>query len=138
MAQRLRHWHKRMRRMAREHAQLSDEQRHQLRKHAKRLRYVIEFSAPLWPAAKLARQLEALRTLQESLGQWHDVCTVLARFEAQVAQDPHAWFAVGWLRARREALLAQAGQDLERWAEAPVPWKKLSRRSIAKGAARGA
>jgi CHAD domain-containing protein len=128
VAQRLRRWHKRMRRTAREHAHLSDEQRHQLRKHAKRLRYVIEFSAPLWPAGKLARQLEALRTLQESLGQWHDVCTVLARFEAQVAQDPHAWFAVGWLRARREALLAQAGQDLERWAEAPVPWKKRDQR----------
>ena len=128
VAQRLRRWHKRMRRTAREHEHLSDEQRHQLRKHAKRLRYVIEFSAPLWPAAKLARQLDALRALQESLGQWHDVCTVLARFEAQVASDPQAWFAVGWLRARREALLAQAGHDLQRWAEAPVPWKKTVQR----------
>jgi len=103
-----------------------------LRKQAKRLRYVIEFSAPLWPAARLARQLEALRTLQQSLGEWHDVCVALARFEAQVAQDPQAWFAVGWLRARRAALLAQAGQDLQRWAGAPVPWKKKQ------GAARGA
>ena len=128
VAQRLGRWHKRMRRTARDHAQLSDDQRHQLRKQAKRLRYVIEFSAPLWPAAKLARQLEALRALQESLGQWHDVCTLLPRFEAQVPQDPRAWFAVGWLRARREALLVQAGQDLERWAEAPVPWKKWHQR----------
>jgi triphosphatase len=128
VAQHLRRWHKRMRRTARGSAHLSDEQRHQLRKQAKRLRYVIEFSAPLWPAAKLARQLAALRALQESLGQWHDVCTALARFEAQVAQDPPAWFAVGWLRARREALLAQAAQDLERWAEAPVPWKKRDQR----------
>lgn len=128
VAQRLRRWHKRMRRLARDSAQLSDEQRHQLRKQAKRLRYVIEFSAPLWPAGKLERQLDALRALQESLGQWHDVCTMLPCFEAQVARDPHAWFAVGWLRARREALLAQAGQDLQRWAEAPVPWKKSAAR----------
>lgn len=128
VAQRLRRWHKRMRRMAKDHAQLNDEQRHQLRKLAKRLRYVIEFSAPLWPAGKLEHQLDALRALQERLGQWHDVCTVLPRFEAQVVQDPRAWFAVGWLRARREALLAQAGRDLQRWAEAPVPWKRRQRK----------
>lgn len=127
-ARRLRRWHKRMRVLARQHEHLSDEQRHRLRKQAKRLRYVIEFSAPLWPAAKLARQLEALRALQQSLGHWHDACVALARFEAQVAQDPHAWFAVGWLRARREALLAQAAQDLRHWAGAPVPWKKRSAR----------
>lgn len=132
VARRLRRWHKRMCRLAQEHEHLNDEQRHRLRKQAKRLRYVIEFSAPLWPAAQLARQLEALRTLQQSLGEWHDACVALARFEAQVAQDPRAWFAVGWLRARREALLAQSSQDLRHWADAPVPWKKKQ------GAARGA
>lgn len=123
VAGQLRRWHKRMRRSAARLDRLGDDELHLLRRRAKRLRYAIEFSAGLWPARKVARQLEALRLLQDTLGQWNDLKTAQARFEALAAQDGRAWFAVGWARARCQALRAQAAGQAQQWAEAPVPWR---------------
>jgi triphosphatase len=127
VAGQLRRWHKRMRRSAARLDRLGDDELHRLRRRAKRLRYAIEFSAGLWPARRLARQLEALRLLQDTLGQWNDLKTAQARFEALAAQDGRAWFAVGWARARCQALRAQAAGQAQQWAEAPVPWRGAKR-----------
>jgi inorganic triphosphatase YgiF len=73
----LRRWHRQARRLAADWTRLDDESRHRLRKRLKRLRYLLEFSAPLLPARAAARETTALRALQDALGRWNDL--VLAR-----------------------------------------------------------
>jgi CHAD domain-containing protein len=52
----------------------TDSQRlHALRIACKKLRYVLEFFASLFPGKKTALLVEHLRTLQDNLGRWHDL-----------------------------------------------------------------
>ena len=72
---------KRIRRRCRSVVQLgtdllaeTDSQRlHTLRIACKKLRYVLEFFASLFPGKKTALLVEHLRTLQDNLGRWHDL-----------------------------------------------------------------
>jgi len=72
---------KRIRRRCRRVVQLgtdllaeTDSQRlHALRIACKKLRYVLEFFASLFPGKKTALLVEHLRTLQDHLGRWHDL-----------------------------------------------------------------
>ncbi|MGI3776829.1 MAG: CHAD domain-containing protein [Janthinobacterium lividum] len=96
---------------------LPDEQRHDLRKAGKRLRYAAEFFAPAFPAAGSRRYLRRLAALQESLGLLTDgavAATLLARLGP--AGSGFAGGAVlGWLAAEA----APAGDAAER------AWKRL-------------
>jgi inorganic triphosphatase YgiF len=121
-AQRLQAWHAQALRDAKRFDTLSDEQRHHLRKRLKRLRYAIEFSAGLFPRRAVERYLEALREAQEHLGEFNDVCVASAAYRPLAAQQPQAWFAVGWLAARREATLAACSRALKRLRKARPFW----------------
>jgi CHAD domain-containing protein len=46
---------------------------HRLRKSCKTLRYLIEFFASLYPGGKIQRVLEALKRLQDNLGEYQDL-----------------------------------------------------------------
>ncbi|ETX11417.1 hypothetical protein OCH239_20145 [Roseivivax halodurans JCM 10272] len=52
-----------------------DEQVHELRIHCKKLRYLMEFFAPVFPAAEVKPLLKALKGLQDVLGTFND-CAV--------------------------------------------------------------
>jgi triphosphatase len=123
---RLHRWHRRCRRAAKGFATLPDLDRHMLRKDLKQLRYALEFSqAPLAGAGgrkRLARYLDALARAQVSLGDYCDVSTALAMCREQTAHDARAWFAVGWLTARREALVAECVEALGAFRRATQPW----------------
>jgi inorganic triphosphatase YgiF len=86
--------------------------RHRARKRLKRLRYGLEFTAPLWAPKRLKRCLAKLKTAQELLGRYHDLAVAEQAFRAHAASDPKAWFAVGWLQAQREQSVAPAGDAL--------------------------
>ena len=61
---------------------------HALRIECKKLRYVLEFFASLFPAATIAASLKQLRRLQDSLGHYHDLCVqqeALRHFAARFA-----------------------------------------------------
>lgn len=57
---------------------LSPEQRHELRKDLKTLRYLAEYFAPFWPGARRERFLTHLRGLQDSLGLLNDLALARA------------------------------------------------------------
>ena len=124
LARRLRRWHRQAARDAQGYAELDDAQRHRLRKRVKRLRYAVEFAGALFPRAAVRRYLRALRALQERLGEINDTVVGMAAFKAAHDHDPRAWFAVGWLAARRERLVADAKPDLRRFAKARGFWKE--------------
>lgn len=111
-----------VRRDARSFNTLDVEARHRLRRRVKRLRYLTELSAGLWPAKRLAVFLKRLKPAQDRLGEVNDTVVALAHCRSLADADPHAWFAVGWLTARHAALLPGCAAALGRLARAPRPW----------------
>lgn len=123
ISRRLNRWHRQVARAAATFAQLDDAQRHRLRKRVKRLRYTVEFAQGLYGPRKAARYLRALAALQERLGALNDVSVALAAFHGASADDAPAVFALGWLAARRDQLVAACTPALERFTRAKRPWK---------------
>ena len=130
-AQRLDHWHRQARRDAKRFADLDDALRHRLRKRLKRLRYAIEFGAALLPERGVARYLERLRVAQEQLGRFNDVCVAEAAYAALLPGEPRAWFALGWLQARRVAVLADCIEALRGLRRAKPCWPAPEKRATA-------
>ena len=123
LARRLNRWHQRAAADAKRYGKLDDAGRHRLRKHVKRLRYALEFSAALFRPRDVRRYLAALRAAQERLGAINDVVMAMQAFRRSRDTDPRAWFALGWLAARREVLVAQALPDLKKFAGAKRFWR---------------
>jgi triphosphatase len=93
--------------------------RHRARKRLKRLRYGAEFTSALWPDRAWAAYSERLRRAQDALGAMQDNAVAEPLYRAEAEHDPRAWFAVGWLVARREALVADAGRALRDLGKTP-------------------
>lgn len=99
-------------------------QQHRARKRLKKLRYALEFTAPLLPARPLRQWLRALKRAAAALGEHNDLQTARNHFAACVQQQPQAWFAVGWLAAQDATTRSQAQLALTTLKHAPRPWKK--------------
>jgi len=124
MAMRLSHWHRQVVADAKRYAELDDAQRHRLRKRAKRLRYATEFCAALFERRAVRRYLKAVRGLQERLGAVSDTTMAMRVFAPRAGTEPAAMFALGWLAARRAALVAASGPELKRFAKVRRYWKE--------------
>ena len=102
---------------------LDDAARHDLRKRLKRLRYSLEFVAPLFGRKAVARYLALLKPAQEALGEFNDVVLVEAACRAATPHSMSDAFVLGWLCARRDALAADAAHRLRALTAAPRFWK---------------
>jgi inorganic triphosphatase YgiF len=103
--------------------ELSIEERHELRKALKKLRYSVEFFASLYPAKKVAPFIKRLKALQDDFGALQDLAmaeAALCGADAPGADDPLAQRAVGYALGRWEA---QAEHD---WARAKAHWAALA------------
>jgi inorganic triphosphatase YgiF len=116
--------HRQLVRDARHFDEVDDEHRHRTRRRVKRLRHAIDFVAALHPDKAVRRYLKRLQAAQDALGRYNDLCVAQQGFRALADTDPRAWFAVGWLQARRDAQLAQATAALRRLARARVFWRR--------------
>jgi len=115
--------HRRIATEAEDFLNVDDAARHRTRKRLKRLRYSAEFVAPLFPSKAVARYLGPLRAAQDALGAFNDLAVAELAFRAQVEHDARAWFAVGWLAARRPACLLECRRALQDLAQAQRFWK---------------
>jgi triphosphatase len=121
---------RRIRKDGRDLAVLSPEDRHHLRIRGKKLRYAVEDLGGLFPdhPKRLARFVEATKTLQDALGLLNDLAAreALAHDVALSCEDPEAAFAAGRLTAggpEREAeLLADAQGAYVTFVEARRFW----------------
>ncbi|MCX7660873.1 MAG: CHAD domain-containing protein [Caldimonas manganoxidans] len=120
---RLRSWHRAVVAQAAGFSAMDDAQRHALRKRIKRLRYAVDFAADLYEAGAVKGYRRALAAAQDCLGQLHDAAIAGARLADVDAS--WAWYARGWLTARREALWPVCQASLASLAEAPRFWKTL-------------
>jgi triphosphatase len=108
--------HRKTVRQGKDFEQLPMEARHRLRKRLKRLRYLAELTRPLFPAAAVDGYVSALKDLQEALGHYQDAAAGRALLLQRTGDDPAAWFGVGWLRARDDALAAACQKACRRTA----------------------
>lgn len=85
---------------------LDVEQRHELRKELKKLRYAVEFFSPLYPAKRAEPFLKQLKKLQAVFGDLNDAAVARAMLtgaEAPGAGDPAAQRAIGWVIGASQA-----------------------------------
>ena len=101
---------------------LSPDLQHAVRKRLKRLRYLVEFVAPLFKDEKVRRYLAHLEPAQDALGQFNDHIVALQAYRDAVANDPRAWFAIGWLSARQTVDAHRCMKALGRIDQAPKFW----------------
>jgi inorganic triphosphatase YgiF len=107
----------------------TDAAKHRTRRRLKRLRYCVEFMSPLFPAKQVRSYLKAIAPAQDALGAFNDAVVAQSAFRASSVQEPKAWFAVGWLAARRPALQQSADAKLVALQDAPHFWRKGGRAS---------
>ncbi len=101
---------------------LDDAMRHRTRKRLKRLRYCVELVASLYGAKAVRRYLVRSRAAQDVLGQINDLSVAEAAFRKQLEKDARAWFALGYLAARRAQLLKDTVRALQSLIKAPRFW----------------
>jgi len=104
------------------------EARHAARIAAKRLRYVAEFFASLYPPKRVRRYISALEDIQDSLGHLNDLATAErlladAGSGARHPLDPRSLGIVtGWCAATASVGLARLGKDWKRFKSAKAFW----------------
>jgi inorganic triphosphatase YgiF len=111
--------HRRLRDAGKDFARLTPEAQHRARKRLKRLRYCAECLSQAFPKRAWSAYSQRLSTAQEALGRWQDMVVAEEAARAAVQREPGAWFAVGWLVARREACIAEAAAALRALGKTP-------------------
>ena len=96
--------------------------RHRLRVAYKRLRYVLEFFAPLFPGAVLRDYHVAASGLQEMLGSLNDLA-VATELTAEALPDQHGEAIRCWLEAQSARLLPELGALVGAFREQAAPWR---------------
>lgn len=102
---------------------LGEVEQHDVRKRLKRLRYVAELTAALYPAKASRRYVRGLAPAQEVLGTLNDLGVAIQLYREVVPVDPTAWFAVGWLTSRRAAVVKQCVGPLRDAEDAKRYWR---------------
>ena len=122
LAARLSRLHRQVVRQGRRFDHLPVEEQHRVRKRLKRLRYLAEFTGPLWAGKAQRRYLRALEPAQDALGLHNDIAVAAGQFRAAAQRDGRAWFAAGYLQAHL-AVTARGGRKaLDRVGRAAVFW----------------
>jgi triphosphatase len=103
-------------------ASLDELHQHRVRKRAKRLRYLAEFAAPLFHLRKTQAFADSLKPLQDALGLYNDELMALHAYRTLAPGDPRAWFAVGWLSARRQPNASACQQAIEDFSKTGPFW----------------
>ena len=99
------------------------EARHDLRKAMKRLRYALEFFAPLFPARRLQRYQQTATGLLDLLGRMNDF-TVAEQLVAEALPGHHSDLVRAWLAGRSDLMLEQLDGLLGEFLSHPAPWEQ--------------
>ena len=105
---------------------LDEAHQHDVRKRLKRLRYLMEFAAPLFAARKpghMAALLDAVKPVQDALGLYNDELMALRAWRVLAVDDPKAWFGVGWLSARRQPNAKRCLKEIKALARIKPFWR---------------
>ncbi len=115
---------KKVARCGRAIAQLDPEEKHKMRRSLKKLRYMTEFFAPLFPSKEVKPFVKQLKTLQDIFGYVNDVrmAEQLRTIAAERGDGPDCAVAAGIVLGAHEEKAAEA------WAHAQEEWRRLKSR----------
>ena len=113
---------RRAKKLATSHATLSPEERHRMRISFKKLRYTLEFFAPLLASNRLSPYLAALSQLQDELGLINDHVTANALINDVLAKRPSGPIH-GWVAGRHALLVSELPESLQTWLAQRAFWK---------------
>lgn len=123
IAGRLERLHRRVSRAAKRFDRLEEEAQHRIRKQLKRLRYLGEAVATLFPARSTRRFLARLSPAQDVLGAHVDLLTGRRWALALAAEAPGAAFNVAWFETQLEASATACRKALSKVAGARPFWR---------------
>jgi triphosphatase len=106
----------------RQFLELEEAMQHRLRKRLKRLRYLAEFSRPLFARRQVDAFIAVLKPVQDALGVYNDELAALQAWQQLTSDDARAWFGIGWLSARRTANAQACLQACETFARDAKPF----------------
>lgn len=95
--------------------------RHHLRVAIKRLRYALEFFAPLFPGARLQHYHQATIDLQDLLGRMNDL-VVATQLTERMLPGSKSDLIRAWLGRQGEELLPDLSKKLHRFLQQKMPW----------------
>ena len=121
--QRLDRHAKKSRQLAYRLDQLNADDRHNLRIQLKKLRYTLEFFAPLMPRQRFKPYVAVLAQLQDELGLINDHITASALIE-EVLGHRRPGPVHGWIAGRHALLIAEVPEALNIWLGQRPPWKQ--------------
>jgi triphosphatase len=108
----LRRRQRRLLRVAVPLANLSVENRHQVRIDVKRLRYSVEFFASLFDKHRVTRYVSVLREVQDVLGGSNDAAVAIGLINRLAPPDRFCDFARGWFAAHTQMKLGDVDRSL--------------------------
>ncbi len=108
---------------------LTVEQRHELRKSLKKMRYTVEFFSPLYASEELRLFLKCLKRLQNTFGYLNDVAMAERLVSMKLPQSTQnnevstvIGFIAGWHQARADNAWLQAQERWTAATQAPRYW----------------
>lgn len=117
-------WQAKCAKCAKNFASLKAEERHELRKKMKRLRYSLEFVERECKNAKFQKFIKVLARAQNELGTYNDLQVALENYRAIANKEPTAWFAVGWLIAQLGECETRCRKVLSEFVSTDIPLRK--------------
>lgn len=113
---------KRVADLANETRDSDPEARHALRVALKRLRYALEFLAPLFPAKRMQRYHQSAAGLLDLLGRMNDT-TVAEQLAVQAVPGHHSDLVRAWLAGRYDLMLGELDALLGEFLSHQPPWE---------------
>jgi len=95
---------------------------HRLRIQFKRLRYAVEFFAPLFDQATIETYLADLKAMQDTLGKINDLDRALA-IGSKAPAPAQSDLVEGWLSASQQALIGTLPAIAHSFVSRPAPWE---------------
>ena len=109
--------------LAGEHGKMNAERRHELRIAFKKLRYALEFFAPLLPGKRLAVYQASLATIQELLGTLNDQVTASRLIKEMHPKGDPDPLTRGWIAGRTQLLVGALNDELRGLLVSRKPWR---------------
>ena len=108
--------------LARDHGKMNAERRHELRIAFKKLRYALDFFAPLFPGKRLAAYQASLAAIQDLLGTLNDQVTAARLIKELHPKGEPQPLTKGWIAGRTQLLLSALSAELRRFLACRCPW----------------
>ncbi|MCH4248341.1 MAG: CYTH and CHAD domain-containing protein [Acinetobacter populi] len=123
VSKRLDHLHHQLRHDAKHFADMDAEARHRTRKRVKKLRYIIEFVATIYPPKQVEKYLKYLQKVQNHLGTYNDLVIAAQYFSQQVQQNPEFNFALTWVDVEQKNVLVKVEKNLLKFSQLKGFWE---------------